>query len=165
MTSEPKCIALHLAKTGSKVYSKELYLPVRTPQVNSIDNLVAVHAGPLKFCETFLGTKDHPEHFQRQLCEAMSELLDLAKAGLQINAGLIRTEQLPLQEMLEDKWQTMSAQFQVEHHSHCCLILQTYLKQFKGMDFTKTRQNQLIDLERKRRNSSSDMRKFKPIVY
>jgi len=71
-----------------------------------------VHVGPLRFCEVFLKDNTYPSEQQQQLKEVMGEMLLLAKVGVQINAGLISSEQVPFQEMLEDKLQSAMTFFQ-----------------------------------------------------
>lgn len=76
---------------------------------------VAVHVGPLKFCEVFLSetSEDNARDpkmaaFRAQLRACMSELLSLAKEAVKINATIIGPEQLNFHQMLEQKLKQVS---------------------------------------------------------
>jgi len=74
-----------------------------------------VHVGPLKFCEVFLNNSSYSVESRDVLRDSMAELLMLAKAGLQINAGIIGSEQLAFHEMLENKFHSAMQTFQESH--------------------------------------------------
>jgi len=70
-----------------------------------------VHVGPLKFCECFLESKEFNVNLQNELRTCMAEMLLLAKKALQINAGIINTKQVPLQDILEEKYSNLLQTF------------------------------------------------------
>eukprot|EP01118_Nematostelium_gracile_P006071 TRINITY_DN1944_c0_g1_i1.p2 TRINITY_DN1944_c0_g1~~TRINITY_DN1944_c0_g1_i1.p2 ORF type:complete len:241 (-),score=78.45 TRINITY_DN1944_c0_g1_i1:951-1673(-) len=66
-----------------------------------------VHVGPLKFCEVFLTNahENFPPEEQTELRERMAEMLLFAERALALNSSIIvNTNQLPLQEVLEEKY-------------------------------------------------------------
>jgi hypothetical protein len=75
--------------------------------------VTAVHVGPLKYCEVFLGPNaNYDPKLQDKLREAMGLVLLLAKTGLQINESIIGPDQIAFQAMLDDKLQHITQEFQ-----------------------------------------------------
>jgi len=110
-------------------FRAELYCnPIRKNNLQALLTgtlAAAVNVGPLKLCEVFLGPNANPAGAslypvdkQEYLRESLAECFLLAKVGVQLNAGIIGPEQLQLQDMLENKMQSIMTEFTDKYGSN-----------------------------------------------
>eukprot|EP01117_Protostelium_nocturnum_P015724 TRINITY_DN611_c0_g1_i2.p1 TRINITY_DN611_c0_g1~~TRINITY_DN611_c0_g1_i2.p1 ORF type:complete len:1956 (-),score=658.81 TRINITY_DN611_c0_g1_i2:97-5964(-) len=118
---EPIECAIESMQERANQFRAEVY--ATPPRKNVLQALLTgtlattVHAGPMKFCEVFLGEEqqEYPEKLKDQLREVMGEVLLLAKVGLEINEGIIGPEQIPFHDMLQDKFGSTMDVFQTKY--------------------------------------------------